>query len=83
MALKRKIPISDQLRAVFHQWSTLLLPLVPAGFALNYTHSNEIAIFCVNLIAIVPSATVLAFTTDEVAIRMGDKIGALLNMTFG
>lgn len=83
LAFKRKIPLAQQLRTIFGSWMNLLLPLVPAGFAVKYANTNTISIFCINFIAIIPTAIILSFATEEVAVRTGDKIGALLNMTFG
>ena len=36
-----------------------------------------------NCIAIIPLAGLLAFATESVAAKMGDALGALLNVTFG
>lgn len=82
-ALKPNLTLWLQLKAIFYNWPSVLIPLVPAGFVVNYTHQSPISIFCVNFLAIVPSAVALSFATDEVAIRFGDKVGALLNMAFG
>lgn len=83
-ALRRKIPIGLQIRYIlFGSWVNLLLPFVPIGFALNYTKTSSIAVFCTNFLAIVPSATLLSTATDEISMRYGDKVGALLNIPFG
>jgi calcium/proton exchanger cax len=34
-------------------------------------------------VAIIPLASLLAFATESVAVRLGDSWGALLNVTFG
>ena len=60
-----------------------LLVLVPVAFALEFTHANEIAIFGVSALALIPLAAVLGRATEEVAIYTGPKIGALLNATLG
>lgn len=84
-AHKRKIPVGQQFRfIVFHQWTYVaLLAFIPTGFALYYTHANVVAVFCVNFIAIIPSAAMLSNAVGELSIRLGDNMGALLNMTFG
>lgn len=82
-AFKRKIPIKHQMGALlFGTWINILLAAIPAGFAVYYTHRNPITVFCVNFIAIIPSSTLLSFSTDELGIRVGDKLEALLSMTF-
>ena len=40
-------------------------------------------IFGMNAIAIVPLAGLLSYATQSVASRLGDTIGALMNVTFG
>lgn len=83
-ALARKIPAMSQLRAVlFGSWINLLLIAVPIGFVVNYLHINGIAIFVINFIAIIPLAAMLSYATEEIAIRVGETLGGLLNATFG
>jgi hypothetical protein len=82
-AFKRKIPVGQQFRYVIGNWVMILMLLVPVGFTLRYTHANPIAVFCVNFVAIIPSATMLSSAVDELGVRAGDYVGALLNMTFG
>ena len=84
-SLRRKIPVGLQLRYILlSSWvSFLLLPCIPVGFALNYVHANAIAVFCVNFVAIVPSATILSAALNEINIRANEKVSALLNQTFG
>ncbi|KAF3050193.1 hypothetical protein E8E11_006961 [Didymella keratinophila] len=83
-AHKRKIPMGQQLRYIlFGHWLLLLMPFVPAGFVLRYIHASAAAIFCVNFVAIIPSATILGSAVRDLSIRSGDKVAALLNMTFG
>jgi Ca2+:H+ antiporter len=84
-SLRRKIPVGAQLKyLLLSSWiSFLLLPCIPVGFALNYVHANAIAVFCVNFVAIVPSATVLSAALNEINVRANEKVSALLNQTFG
>ena len=67
----------------FSSWINVLLIFVPAGFAVNHAHVNPTIIFAVNAIAIVPLAGMLAYATESVAHRVGDTVGALLNVSFG
>ena len=83
-AFKRQIPIGRQIRAVlFGSWINLLLVAVPVGFVANYLDINGVAIFVVNFIAIVPLAAMLSYATEEIALRVGETLGGLLNATFG
>jgi Ca2+:H+ antiporter len=84
-ALKKKIPVGAQLRAVLlGSWINVLLLFVPIGFALYYSKKvGPVPIFIVNFVAIIPLAAVLSYATEELAIRVGETFGGLLNATFG
>ncbi|KAF2873731.1 Sodium/calcium exchanger protein-domain-containing protein [Massariosphaeria phaeospora] len=83
-ALKKKIPIGAQFKAVlFGSWINILLIFVPVGFAVNYAHIQAVPIFIINFIAIIPLAAMLSYATEELAIRVGETLGGLLNATFG
>ena len=68
---------------VFSSWINILLVFVPVGIAVNFAKINPTIIFVMNAIAIVPLAGLLSHATESVAQRMGDTIGALMNITFG
>lgn len=40
-------------------------------------------VFSMNAIAIIPLAGLLSHATESVAVRLGDTLGALLNVSFG
>lgn len=69
---------------LFHSWINLLLVFVPAGIAVNFVpNMSPGVIFALNAIAIIPLAGLLSHATETVAHKMGDAIGALMNITFG
>lgn len=69
---------------LFHSWINLLLVFVPVGIAVNFIpNMSPGVIFGMNAIAIIPLAGLLSHATETVAHRMGDAIGALMNITFG
>ena len=68
---------------IFSSWMNILLVFVPVGIALHFAHVKPTAVFVVNAIAIVPLAGLLGYATESVARKMGDTIGALMNVTFG
>lgn len=71
-------------KILFHSWLNVFLVFVPAGIIVGALPGLPPAVvFSVNAIAIVPLAGLLGFATETVAYRMGDSIGALLNITFG
>ncbi|KIR43759.1 calcium/proton exchanger [Cryptococcus deuterogattii 99/473] len=57
--------------------------ILPISWALHFSHQNPIAIFVTSLIAIVPIAGGLGFVTEELAHRVGEAWGGLLNASFG
>ena len=71
-------------------WINWLLVTVPVGIILGALNDwadlhlvDPSVIFAINAVAIVPLASLLAFATESVASKMGDTIGALMNVTFG
>jgi Ca2+:H+ antiporter len=69
--------------AIFHSWINLLLIFVPIGIACKIANLNAVIVFAMNAVAIVPLAGLLAFATESVASKLGDTLGALLNVSFG
>ncbi|KAI0383567.1 calcium/proton exchanger [Hypomontagnella monticulosa] len=71
-------------KVLLHSWINLFLVCVPVGIAIaNIPNRNAGATFGVNAVAIIPLAALLSHATESVARKMGDTIGALLNVTFG
>lgn len=70
--------------ALLHSWVNVLLIFVPVGIAVKFAipHNAQV-IFALNAIAIVPLAGMLSHATESVASRLGDTLGALLNVSFG
>ncbi|KAL6904544.1 Ca2+ transporter [Trichoderma evansii] len=67
-----------------HSWFNVLLVFVPLGIILaNINGVNSGVVFAMNCIAVIPLAGLLSFATESVASKMGDALGALLNVTFG
>lgn len=69
--------------ALFHSYINLLLIFVPVGIAAKLAHLKPEIVFSMNAIAIIPLAGLLAHATEVVAARVGDALGALLNVSFG
>ncbi|KAI0466626.1 Sodium/calcium exchanger protein-domain-containing protein [Xylaria cf. heliscus] len=71
-------------KVLFHSWINVGLVFVPVGIVVaNIPNANPGAIFGINAVAIIPLAALLSYATESVARKMGDTIGALLNVTFG
>ena len=69
--------------AIFHSWVNVLLVFVPIGIVVEAIGLSAGIVFGMNAIAIIPLAGLLSFATESVAIRLGDTLGALLNVSFG
>ncbi|OGM45058.1 putative membrane bound cation transporter [Aspergillus bombycis] len=69
--------------ALCHSWVNVLLVFVPVGIAVEAVGLSPGLIFAMNAIAIIPLAGLLSHATESVASRLGDTIGALINVTFG
>ncbi|KAL1301838.1 hypothetical protein AAFC00_006023 [Neodothiora populina] len=69
--------------ALTHSWINVLLIFVPAGIAADAAGVNASVVFALNAVAIIPLAGLLAYATESVAARLGDTLGALLNVSFG
>jgi Ca2+:H+ antiporter len=61
----------------------VLLVFVPLGIVAGALGWNPTAVFILNFLAIVPLAALLSFATEELAAKMGETVGGLLNATFG
>ncbi|GAW25468.1 putative calcium proton exchanger [Rosellinia necatrix] len=71
-------------KILFHSWINLGLVFVPIGIIVaNLPNANAGATFGINAVAIIPLAALLSYATESVARKMGDTVGALLNVTFG
>jgi len=87
---KQNFTLWGQVRAtVFGSWINVLLICVPVGIILanvkdkNGQPINGIAIFVINFLAIIPLAGILSYSTEEIAMRVGETLGGLLNASFG
>ncbi|KAK7552134.1 membrane bound cation transporter [Phyllosticta citricarpa] len=69
--------------ALCYSWVNVLLVFVPIGIATKPANLSEELVFSMNAIAIIPLAGLLSHATESVASRLGDTLGALLNVSFG
>jgi Ca2+:H+ antiporter len=82
--------LRDVKRILYASWINWLLIFVPVGIILGILVDwvqidvvSPTVVFAINAVAIIPLASLLAYATESVAIKLGDTIGALLNVTFG
>jgi Ca2+:H+ antiporter len=80
----KRFTLGSQLKAtIFNSWINLLLIAAPVGIAMHFVNVSPVAVFAVNFIAIIPLAAMLSYATEEIALRIGETLGGLLNATFG
>ena len=60
-----------------------LLAAVPIAIVLHFMHVNEVWIFVVSCLAIIPLAGLMGRATENLAETMGAGVGGLLNASFG
>ncbi|KAK1774066.1 Sodium/calcium exchanger protein-domain-containing protein [Copromyces sp. CBS 386.78] len=64
-------------------WINILLVFVPLGIIAGEQKWGAPAVFTLNFFAIIPLAAVLSFATEEIAHKLGETLGGLVNATFG
>lgn len=61
----------------------VFLVFVPLGIVSGAVGWDPTTTFILNFLAIIPLASLLSFATEELAAKMGQTLGGLLNATFG
>ncbi|KAG2180033.1 hypothetical protein INT43_003820 [Umbelopsis isabellina] len=61
----------------------VFLIIIPVAFVASWLEWSDTVVFSLNFIAIIPLAKLLGIATEELALRTGSTVGALLNSTFG
>jgi hypothetical protein len=61
----------------------VLLVFVPLGIVSGAVGWDPTTTFVLNFLAIIPLASLLSFATEELAAKLGQTLGGLLNATFG
>ncbi|GAA5873193.1 hypothetical protein JCM8547_006811 [Rhodosporidiobolus lusitaniae] len=82
--IKKEPTMLESAKAVFFaSWLNVLLVCIPVGWALHFTDQNDTIVFVFNFLAIIPLAKLLGYGTEELALRVGQTLGGLLNATLG
>lgn len=61
----------------------VLLVFVPLGILWGFFELSQKWLFIFNFLAIIPLAAILSYATEELADKVGNTLGGLLNATFG
>lgn len=68
---------------LLYSFSNLLLPLVPLGIVAAEFQWSPTVVFVLNFLAMFPLASMLTFSTEQLAAKVGSIMGGLINATFG
>ncbi|SGY16660.1 BQ5605_C012g06942 [Microbotryum silenes-dioicae] len=71
------------MNIIKYSWLNVLLVFIPVSWAMHFSHQGSTITFVMSFLAIIPLAALLGFATEELALRVGDTIGGLMNCTFG
>src|SRR5919205_4102797 len=76
---------SIRLRSLLRPSLNWLLVFVPAALLVRYVPAlkNETALFFISCLGIIPLAGLMGSATGQLAERVGQGVGGLLNATFG
>src|SRR5258708_36444844 len=66
-----------------NRWLYLLLLAVPVAVLAEALHAPPLASFVLASLGLVPLAGLIGLSTEALAERFGQRIGGLLNATFG
>jgi Ca2+:H+ antiporter len=53
---------------------------IPVSWALHFAKVDDTIVFVMAFLAIIPLAKLLGFATEELALRVGQTLGGLLNV---
>ncbi|SCV67707.1 BQ2448_5318 [Microbotryum intermedium] len=71
------------MNIIKYSWLNVLLVFIPVSWGMHFSHQGATITFVTSFLAIIPLAALLGFATEELALRVGDTIGGLMNCTFG
>ena len=66
-----------------HKALDALFVAMPVALVLTVVHATPLWIFVASAVAIVPLAGALGYSTEELSVHLGERIGGLLNATLG
>ncbi|KDN41874.1 calcium/proton exchanger [Tilletiaria anomala UBC 951] len=89
----RLAPAPTTLRSIrniiCYSWLNMLLIFIPISWALHFGLENstvankDVIVFVTAFFAIIPLAQMLSLGTEEIALRVGETLGGLMNATLG
>ncbi|KAG0143821.1 hypothetical protein CROQUDRAFT_162805 [Cronartium quercuum f. sp. fusiforme G11] len=87
---EKKLPLTNPtykqsfIAIIRSSWLNVLLVFIPISWALHFAlPKHDLPIFITCMLAIIPLAKLLGFGTEEIALRVGQTLGGLINATLG
>jgi Ca2+:H+ antiporter len=74
--------LTDALRFALSDWRVSILVFLPAAVLCQVLHFSPLLIFGMAALALVPLASLIGDSTEQVAAHLGNVAGGLLNVTF-
>jgi Ca2+:H+ antiporter len=68
---------------LFYSYTNLLLFCIPLGIIARQREWDDQYVFVINFMAMFPLASILTFSTEQLAAEVGPIVGGLINATFG
>mmetsp|Transcript_5865 Transcript_5865/g.17352 ORF Transcript_5865/g.17352 Transcript_5865/m.17352 type:complete len:455 (-) Transcript_5865:86-1450(-) len=81
--MQNSIRPSNGMQAILLKRINILLIFIPLGWTAHWCHWQDTVTFLLNIIAVLPLASIMGVATEEIACHTGQLIGGLLNATFG
>eukprot|EP00746_Dinoflagellata_sp_MGD_P017601 gnl/MRDRNA2_/MRDRNA2_140524_c0_seq1.p1 gnl/MRDRNA2_/MRDRNA2_140524_c0~~gnl/MRDRNA2_/MRDRNA2_140524_c0_seq1.p1 ORF type:complete len:467 (-),score=74.93 gnl/MRDRNA2_/MRDRNA2_140524_c0_seq1:86-1486(-) len=80
---QKSIDSVEALQEIFRQPFHMLLIFVPLGWLAHWAQWGQVTCFWLNLVAMLPLASILGEATEELSGHFGSVIGGFINATFG
>ena len=75
-------PMKDVVKVLVSPLNLLLI-FIPVALAAQLLHWPAVAVFVTAALAVVPLSGILGDATEELSVRAGERVGALINATLG
>jgi Ca2+:H+ antiporter len=81
--VKNFLNLKNQITELKVKYVKFLLIFFPVSIVLELLHFNGTAIFITSCLSIIPLAGIMGEATENLAAKLGPRVGGILNATFG
>lgn len=79
---RRSFTVKNQLQGtLLNSWINLFLLFWPAGITLYCVKASPILVFVMNILPLIPLASLLDLAMEELTLQVGSVLGAMINIT--